>query len=197
MSRPAAKRIRRTPADLRAEALAAARQLVMNAGEPLTMKAVADAIGVTYPNLSHHFGSAAGLHAAVVEAMVRELLQGLRDVANEVGDEPDACRLVDRVFDVYGRQGLGRVIAWLAQSGDETWMGPVRGLIGDYIAESQARHGDRPDRRIAKIALIVSLTAQAEAQIGRQLGDLLGFSEEERRGVIARLITPLVEHQDY
>ena len=57
---------------MRAQALAAARRLIVEGPENvLTMRAVADAAGVTYPNLSHHFGSAAGLHAAIAEDLVR------------------------------------------------------------------------------------------------------------------------------
>lgn len=189
----AVKRIRRTPADLRAEAMAASRRLIMEGREPvLTMKAVADAIGVTYPNLSHHFGSAAGLHAAVAEEMVIELLQGLRGIASELDHQPDACRLVDRMFDLFGRQGLSRVINWLVQSGEAARLEPVRALLSDYIAEVSARHGDGADRHIAKVAMIVSMAAHAEASAGPLIGDLLGFSATERRDLLARMIEPLI-----
>src|SRR5262245_8097514 len=103
------KRIRRTPADLRAEALAAARRLIVEgSGEALTMRAVADAVGVTYPNLSHHFGSAAGLHAAVAEELVRELLDALAGMGDDV-DKPlqNPRRVVDITFDLYERDGMG------------------------------------------------------------------------------------------
>src|SRR5258708_10074739 len=71
------RRIRRAASDMRAQALAAARRLIVQGSdEVLTMRAVADAVGVTYPNLSHHFGSAAGLHAAIAEHPVRVPLPG-------------------------------------------------------------------------------------------------------------------------
>jgi len=79
------RRIRRAASDMRAQALAAARRLIVQGSdEVLTMRAVADAAGVTYPNLSHHFGSAAGLHAAIAEDLVRELLAGLQTVGIEM-----------------------------------------------------------------------------------------------------------------
>jgi AcrR family transcriptional regulator len=188
-----AKRIRRTPSDLRAEAMAASRRLIIAGDEPmLTMKAVADAIGVTYPNLSHHFGSAAGLHAAVAEEMVRELLVGLREIADELNHQPDSCRLVDRMFDLFGRQGLSRVINWLVQSGEAARLDPVRTLLSDYITEVSQRHGDGTDRHIAKIAMLVSMAAHAEASAGPLIGDLLGFSAVERRDLLARMIDPLM-----
>jgi AcrR family transcriptional regulator len=192
----AAKRIRRTPADLRAEALAAARRLILAGDEPvLTMRAVADAIGVTYPNLSHHFGSAAGLHAAVAEEMIGELLQGLRGIASEVEDvQPDSRRLVNKVFDLFDRDGLGRVITWLVQSGEGERLEPVRALLSAYIAEG--RHGPA-DNHTAEVALIVSLTAYGEASAGPLIGDLLGFSSEARRALLARLIAPINQKPSY
>lgn len=174
--------------------MTAARRLILQGDEPvLTMRAVADAIGVTYPNLSHHFGSAAGLHAAVAEEMVRELLQGLREIADELNDGPDACRLVDRMFDLFGRQGLSRVISWLVQSGEAIRLEPVRAMLSDYITEAGKRHGaDGADRHIAKIAMIVSMAAHAEASAGPLIGDVLGFSAEQRRDLLARMIAPLM-----
>jgi AcrR family transcriptional regulator len=191
-----AKRIRRSPADLRAQALAAARRLIMAGEEPvLTMRAVADAIGVTYPNLSHHFGSAAGLHAAVAEQMVGELLLGLRDIANQLEDGPDSRRLVDKMFNLFDRDGLGRVITWLVQSGEGARLEPIRLLLADYMAES--RHGPAEDSHAAEVALIVSLAAYGEASAGPLIGDLLGFTGEARRALLARMVEPLIRHKPY
>ena len=193
----AAKRIRRSPANLRAEALAAARRLIMTGGEPvLTMRAVADDIGVTYPNLSHHFGSAAGLHGAVAEEMVGELLGGLRNIASEVEDvQPDGLRLVNKVFDLFDRQGLGRVITWLVQSGEGSRLEPVRALLSAYIAE--ARKNSNDESHAAEVALIVSLAAYGEASAGALIGDLLGFSSEARRALLARMIAPMIHKSIY
>jgi len=174
--------------------MSAARRLIMDGGEQvLTMKAVADAIGVTYPNLSHHFGSAAGLHVAVAEEMVRELLQGLREIADELNDGPNSGRLVDRMFDLFGRQGLSRVINWLVQSGEASRLEPVRTLLSEYLKEAGQRHGaEGADRHIAKIAMIVSMAAHAEASAGPLIGDMLGFSACERRDLLTRMIDPLI-----
>jgi AcrR family transcriptional regulator len=196
VSPKAVKRIRRSPADLRAQALAAARRLIMAGGEPvLTMRAVADAIGVTYPNLSHHFGSAAGLHAAVAEQMVGELLLGLRDIASQLEDGPDGRRLVNKVFDLFDRDGLGRVITWLVQSGEGARLEPIRALLAAYMAE--ARHGPAEDSHAAEIAMIVSLAAYGESSAGALIGDLLGFSGEARRALLARMIAPLIHAKGY
>jgi AcrR family transcriptional regulator len=155
------RRIRRAASDMRAQALAAARRLIVEGSEEvLTMRAVADAAGVTYPHLSHHFGSAAGLHAAIAEDLVRELLAGLATVDVEmVNNKHDYRAIVDRVFDLFGRNGLGRVLGWLA--------------------------------RISKVALIVAFAAYAESSVGALLGDVLVASPGKRREYFAQALAAL------
>src|ERR1700743_1486099 len=120
------RRIRRDADDMRKEALAAARELIMSGSDTaLTMRAVADRAGVTYPNLSHHFGSAAGLHVAIAEDLVRELLAGLQTVDVEMNNlEHDYRAVVDRVFCLFSKNGLGRVLGCLGRSGGEARPAP-------------------------------------------------------------------------
>lgn len=188
-----AKRIRRAPADLRAEALAAARRLIVEGREPvLTMRAVADAIGVTYPNLSHHFGSASGLHAAVAEDLVRDLLENISAIGKEMEhNDADFARLVDRVFDLFDREGLGHVIGWLVRSGDNATIEPVRVLLRDFIDERRRRAGESTGHRIAEIALMVTFTAYAEASAGSLLGLAFGVDRHQRRAVVARALNAI------
>ena len=59
-------RERLSPEQSRASALEAARRLLIEQGpQAVTLKAVAAEIGKTHANLLHHFGSAAGLQAAL------------------------------------------------------------------------------------------------------------------------------------
>jgi AcrR family transcriptional regulator len=181
---------------MRAQALAAARQLIVRGGDDaLTMRAVADAAGVTYPNLSHHFGSAAGLHAAIAEDLVRELLAGLQTVDIEMGNlEQDYRSVVDRVFDLFGQNGLGRVLGWLVRSGETSRLEPVNRMLTDFIA-SRARPSSKHDaRRISRIALIVAFAAYAESSVGPLLGDVLGASASKRRDYFAQALAALREH---
>ncbi|MGB7405139.1 MAG: helix-turn-helix domain-containing protein, partial [Pacificimonas sp.] len=54
---------RRPAEEVRADAIAAARKLLIAEGpEAVTLKAVAKALGMTHGNITHHFGSIGGLH---------------------------------------------------------------------------------------------------------------------------------------
>src|ERR1700743_2623013 len=200
---------------MRAEALAAARRLIVEgADEVLTMRAVADAAGVTYPNLSHHFGSAAGLHVAIAEDLVRELLAGLQTVDVEMNNlEHDYRAVVDRVFDLFSKNGLGRVLGWLVRSGETSRVAPmdrIRGaclgprgppgrqpmnrILSDFIA-SRARPSSKSDAgRISRIALIVAFAAYAESSVGPVLGGVLGANASKRRDYFAQALAALREH---
>jgi AcrR family transcriptional regulator len=187
------RRIRRAASDMRSQALAAARRLIVEGpDDALTMRAVADAAGVTYPNLSHHFGSAAGLHAAIAEDLVRELLAGLQTVGVEMDNvEHDYRAVVDRVFDLFGEHGLGRVLGWLVRSGETSRLKPVNQMLADFIA-SRARPRSKTDaKRISRVALIVAFAAYAESSVGSLLGDALVASPAKRREYVAQALAAL------
>jgi TetR/AcrR family transcriptional regulator, repressor for neighboring sulfatase len=178
---------------MRAQALAAARRLIVAGPEhALTMRAVADAAGVTYPNLSHHFGSAAGLHAAIAEDLVRELLAGLQTLGREMDNTQFEYRaLVDRVFDLFDRHGLGRVLGWLVRSGETSRLKPVNKLLTEFIAGRSRGRSKTEARRIARLALIVSFAAYAESSVGPLLGEVLGAPAAARRRHFAEALAAL------
>ena len=187
------RRIRRAASEMRTQALAAARRLIIEGpAGALTMRAVADAAGVTYPNLSHHFGSAAGLHAAIAEELVRELLDGLRAVGMEMHKQKhDYRRLVDRVFDLFDRDGLGRVLGWLVNSGEAARLEPVNQLLAQFIADRSRGRSKAEAKRIARVALIVSFAAYAESIVGPALGKVLGTPAALRRDYFAAALEAL------
>jgi AcrR family transcriptional regulator len=178
---------------MRAQALAAARRLIVEGtSNALTMRAVADAAGVTYPNLSHHFGSAAGLHAAIAEDLVRELLAGLQTVDQEMNSRKrDYRALVDRVFDLFGRDGLGRVLGWLVHSGETARLEPVNQLLTDFIASRSRGRSRTEAMRIARAALILIFAAYSESIVGPALGAVLHAPAAQRRAYFAAALNAL------
>lgn len=178
---------------MRAQALAAARRLIIEGSDDiLTMRAVADAAGVTYPNLSHHFGSAAGLHAAIAEDLVRELLAGLQTLGLAMDSNKNEYRaLVDRVFDLFDRNGLGRVLGWLVRSGETSRLEPVNRLLAEFIAGRSRTRSKSEAKRIARVALIIAFAAYAESSVGPLLGDVLGASASLRRRYFVETLAAL------
>jgi AcrR family transcriptional regulator len=183
------KRIRRSPATLRAEALAAARRLVVeNPGQQVTMRAVADAVGVTYPNIAHHFGSVGGLYAALGDNLVAELFAALKVTSDGLQSAPhDAASLVDIVFDIFDRDGLAKLLEWLLRSSDppaiEALKRNVALRVADFNAETKA--DGEETLRFRQLFIVLGLAAYADVTAGKLFGDILNMDGPTRRKLLA------------
>jgi len=187
------KRRRRTPDEARREAVATARNLLIQSGpNAITLKAVGDEIGVTHANLIHHFGSAAGLQSALMGSMVRDLTDALAATVAELRSDSGAPRaLTDSVFEAFDRGGAGRLAAWIALSGDLRHLEPVRAAVQDLveaITEKFAAEGEQTRHRITGAVLFIALCAFGDAVIGAPLRDMLDRDADSARRIVARLL---------
>jgi AcrR family transcriptional regulator len=189
-------RVRRAAPDMRQQALAAARRIIVEGpGDALTMRAVADAAGVTHPNLSHHFGSLAGLHAALAEELVRELMTSLRSMHIDVDSTQDDATIVDRVFDLFDKEGLGKVLDWLVRSGETARLHPVNELLAEFLSELAKGHSKTKARTLARDSLILSFAAYAESSVGPLLGSIYNIPAAQRRKFFVQILEVL--NRDY
>jgi AcrR family transcriptional regulator len=185
-------RVRRAATDMRQQALAAARRIIVEGpGDALTMRAVADAAGVTHPNLSHHFGSLAGLHAALAEELVRDLMMNLRTLHVDVDSTEDDATIVDRVFDLFDKEGLGKVLGWLVRSGETARLQPVNELLAEYLNELARGHSKAKAKSLARDALILAFAAYAESSVGPLLGSIYNISAAQRRKYFVQILAAL------
>src|SRR5215472_15109981 len=167
-------RRRRMASEVREAALAEARRLLLARGpDAVTLKAVADALGMTHSNLLHHFGSAAELQSALMSAMVRDLNEALLDAVAHIDETPSGPReLVDRVFDAFDKGGAGRLAAWMSVSNNVDHIGPVRDAILDLVSgiENKGPAGASTARdRVSSVVLFISLLGFGDAVIGDRL----------------------------
>ncbi|WP_426023925.1 TetR/AcrR family transcriptional regulator [Brevundimonas sp. PWP3-1b1] len=185
---------RRRGAVAREEALEAARDLLLSGGPAaVTLKAVGERMGVGHANLIHHFGSAAGLQGALMDAMVRDLAERIEAGLNEgsgegrEGVEPD--RLMTVVFDAFGKGGASQMAAWLAlareQGRAESFGGVVRDLA-DRLA-AMAPDDPRAADRARSLVMTAAYMAFAEGLIGDILTPMLGAPEGLGRELALKL----------
>ncbi len=171
----------------------AARRLLIDSGPTaITLKAVAEEIGVTHANIIHHFGSAAELQSALMGSMVRDLTDALAETVTQLRLETGAPRaLTDSVFDAFERGGAGRLAAWIVLSGDLKHLEPVRAAVQDLvnaIHEKLAPDGEGARHRITGAVLFIALCAFGDAVIGGPLRDMLDRDEDSARRIVARLL---------
>jgi AcrR family transcriptional regulator len=186
-------RERLTPRESRAAALEAARRLLIEDGpQAVTLKAVAAAIGKTHANLLHHFGSAAGLQAALagfisdrVTAGIAEAVEGARQ------GEVDPIAIVDRTFDAFGREGAGALAAWMILSGNRDALDPILESIHRLVDRLRQGLEDRP---VADMTLSLVLTALGDSLLGESMAAALGLPRDKAREIARRhLIAGIIE----
>ncbi|MFC7378385.1 TetR/AcrR family transcriptional regulator [Brevundimonas sp. GCM10030266] len=193
MSIDTPRRRRRTPDEARAEALTFARQRLLTGGpDAVTLKAVADDLGVSHANLIHHFGSAAGLQSALMASMVADLSQALdAAIARLRTDEGAPLELVNAVFDAFAQGGAAKLAAWIVLRGDLSHLEPVRDAVTGLVQAILDKLGD-PDgqahTRIPAAVLFIAVSAFGEALIGPPLRNMLDQDEDTGRQVIAGLL---------
>jgi len=192
-SEPARHRRRRSPEEAKEEALVSARRLLLDRGpDGVTLKAVADDLGMSHGNLIHHFGSAAGLQSALMGAMVRDLTRALETAVVKVRLEDSGPReLVDTVFEAFDGGGAGHLAAWIGLSHDLGQLDSVRAAVADLvqaITEKVTADGGEAPRHIPSALLFITLCAFGDSVIGGALCDMLGRDRESVRRIAAHML---------
>ena len=176
----AAKRQRRTPEAVRASALDAARDLLLRLGpEAITLPAVAGQLGMTHGNLTHHFGSVGALHAALVDQMASALATAVNASVLQLRAEAVApIQVVDALFDAFSKDGAGRLISWLAATGNMEALQPLFVSVSNLVRElsrSAPNRGAEHERVVKQNALLLLATALGNALIGDRLHHAVGL----------------------
>jgi AcrR family transcriptional regulator len=177
-----APRRRLSPDESRAAAIAAARDLLLEAGpQAVTLKAVADRIGRTHANVLHHFGSAAGLQSELARSISESVSAGIAEaVIRARHGEADPREIVDKTFDAFGREGAGALAAWLILMGDKDALQPVLDAIHKLVDELGEGHGDRP---VPETTLWLVITALGDSLLGGLMAQALGLPRDAARKI--------------
>lgn len=162
-----------TAADSKDAAIAAARQLLIESGpQAVTLKAVAAKIGKSHANLLHHFGSAAGLQAALAVAMADRITTRIRDAVELArAGEVDPRIIVDLTFDAFDVEGAGALASWMILSGDRSALDPIMEAIQAMVEAI----GDQDGRPVKTLTLSLVLTALGDALLGGPVSKALGL----------------------
>ena len=177
-----APRRRLSPDESRAAAIAAARELLLEAGpQAVTLKAVADRVGRTHANVLHHFGSAAALQAELAKSISDSVTAGIAEaVLRARQGEADPREIVDKTFDAFGREGAGALAAWLILMGDKQALQPVLDAIHKLVDELGQGHENRP---VQETTLWLVITALGDSLLGTLMADALGVPRDTARKV--------------
>ena len=178
-------RERLTPQESQAAALEAARRLLIERGpQAVTLKAVAAEIGKTHANLLHHFGSAAGLQAALAALISDRVCAGIREaVLRSRAGEVDPIAVVDGTFDAFGKEGAGALAAWMILSGNRDALNPILESIDQMVDQLVEGYEDRP---VHETTLWLVLIAIGDSLLGGPMAEALGLPRDKAREVARR-----------
>lgn len=184
-------RKRLSPEESRAAALAAARDLLVEAGpQAVTLKAVAARIGRTHANLLHHFGSAAGLQKALAAQIAGTVCDAISDAVRSARAGAGTPRqAIDLAFDAFGREGGGALASWMLLSGNEDALDPIVETIHQLVDElhpSELQPG--ANRLMHEAAYTLVLMALGDAL----LGDMLSASFRVQRDTARDKATEMI-----
>ncbi len=168
----------------RAAALAAARALLIADGpQAVTLKAVAAKVGKSHANLLHHFGSAAGLQAALAEDIAARVTQSIAEAVRRTRrGEADPREIVDLTFDAFGAQGAGALASWMILTGNTGALQPIMAAIHDLV--DQLGEGDGPP--LHEVTLSLVLTALGDSLLGAPMADALALPRTTARELARR-----------
>jgi AcrR family transcriptional regulator len=177
-------RERLTQNESRSAAMEAARLLLIEQGpQAVTLKAVGARIGKTHANLLHHFGSAAGLQAALAAHISDRVTNGIAlAVAQARAGEADPREIVERTFDAFDREGAGALAAWMILSGNRDALNPILKSIHHMVDQLGEGHGDRP---MHEITLWLVLAALGDSLLGAAMADALSLPRDKARELAA------------
>lgn len=192
----ATPRRRRSPEAVREAAVASARRLLIAHGpEALTLPLVARDLGMTHGNLTHHFGSIAALHRALIDAMAQRIAAVVEAAAPgfRSGAVP-AGAVVAAVFSAFDKEGAGRLVAWLAATGRMEGLEPFFAAVARSVAtlrEAEPAGVDWEAQGAGIIAAGLLTSALGAALIGAPLQAAAGLAPGTLAGLAAEAMERL------
>jgi AcrR family transcriptional regulator len=169
-------RHRRSPEASRANILAAAEAILLASGpQDLKLAEVAKGAGVANATVLHHFGSIDGVQTALMERMIRQLVDDVLSITVAEGQGAAfAGAGMLALFDAFEAQGAARLAAWLALTGEAARMTGVRGAVQEVI-DARISHIEGVSAEVMGDFILGCVTyALGVGLFGAPLGELLG-----------------------
>ncbi|MCY7397890.1 MAG: TetR family transcriptional regulator [Sphingomonas bacterium] len=180
-------RRRLSPDESRAAAVAAARDLLTNEGvAAVTLKAVAARIGRTHANLLHHFGSVAGLHAALAGDIAVSVAGSITGSIGRMRRGEARLRdVIEGMFDAFIEQGAGELIAWVVLTRQREALEPIVEAIAQVIRDISDAGEKRP---LDQATLGLVLLAIGDSLAGSEVARACGLPRSAARDIAVRQV---------
>ena len=174
VKKPPARRTRRSPEAARDNILAAAQALLLEQGpQALKLTDVAARAGIAHATVLHHFGAIGDVQTALMERMIRQLVEQIAEAHKGVPDGDRPTKGANVLFDAFEQKGAARLAAWLELTGESRRLTMVRDAVRSVLDGRQDRSAKglaaAQDRIMVSIVLAIGV-----GLFGRSLAELLG-----------------------
>jgi AcrR family transcriptional regulator len=175
------QRLRRSPEAARDNILAAAEALLLDRGpQALKLTDVAARAGIAHATVLHHFGTIGDVQTALMERMIRELVERIVETHRGATDEERPHIGQQALFDAFETRGAARLAAWLELTGEVRRLTMVRDAVREVLATRVDRSAQglaaAQDRILLSIVMAIGV-----GLFGRSLADVLGRPPETAR----------------
>jgi len=174
VKKPPARRTRRSPEAAQDNILAAAQALLLEKGpQALKLTDVAARAGIAHATVLHHFGTIGEVQAALMERMIRQLVEQILAAHQGVSDAERPHTGAPVLFDAFESKGAARLAAWLELTGEARRLTMVREAVRTVLEGRKDRSAQglaaAQDRILVSIVLAIGV-----GLFGRSLAELLG-----------------------
>jgi AcrR family transcriptional regulator len=184
---PAAVRVRRSPEASRDNILAAAETLLVEKGpQALKLADVAAAAGVANATVLHHFASIDGVHAALAERLIQQLVSKILAAASPA-DDAIGDTAIETLFDTFEEPGAARLAAWLELTGESKRLAIVRQAVQTVVANRLLPYGLTP-AKAENLVLLSVVLAMGAGLFGRTLSSHIGKPPDRARKLAIDLL---------
>lgn len=180
-------RVRRSPEAARENILAAAEAILVDKGpQAIKLADVASAAGVVHATVIHHFGSIAGVETALMERLIRQLVD--RVVAAFESETAELGFGARALFEAFETRGAARLAAWLELTGEARRLTMIRSVVQEVIATRIAKGTGVDPEAIEDFVLVNVILAIGVGLFGPTLGELMGKPPERARQLALEMI---------
>ena len=190
-----APRVRRSPEAARENILAAGEALLLTSGpQSLKLADVAAAAGVVHATVIHHFGSIDGLQTALMERMVRQLVEKVLATTTPTGNPVAMAGIgMTAMFDAFEGKGAARLAAWLELTGQSRRLTLVREAVREVVDTRIAQRVPVPPEALEDFVLVCITMALGAGLFGATLEGLLGKPAGRARELALALLLSRAE----
>ncbi|MAF56755.1 MAG: TetR family transcriptional regulator [Ponticaulis sp.] len=167
-------RIRRTPEESRANILSSAERLLTEQGpQTLRLADVAKEAGVANATVLHHFGTIDGVHTALMERMIAELVEKVMAIELTEDTEVSRAQALTTLFEAFEQKQASKLAAWLELTHQAGRLTNVRQVVRD-VTRTKFHHQNVPEDVVEDVMLVCITLALGVGLFGQTLSEMLG-----------------------